>query len=106
MEHEFYSGCMGMAEREVPPGQPWPARPRVSEVRCKTALNRVRGMPFAWSLNPYRGCAHAWGYYLMRDWAKARAEIDPLFTEARAGRMAVPKFAQKAQEITERVAAF
>jgi DNA repair photolyase len=25
---------------------------------CKSALNRVRGMPFKWSLNPYMGCAH------------------------------------------------
>lgn len=25
---------------------------------CRTALNRVRGMPFKWSLNPYMGCAH------------------------------------------------
>ena len=25
---------------------------------CKTALNRVSGMPFNWSLNPYMGCAH------------------------------------------------
>jgi DNA repair photolyase len=25
---------------------------------CKTALNRVTGMPFNWSLNPYMGCAH------------------------------------------------
>jgi DNA repair photolyase len=25
---------------------------------CKSALNAVRGMPFAWSLNPYMGCAH------------------------------------------------
>src|SRR5688572_25037051 len=28
------------------------------EEPCKTALNRVRGMPFGWSLNPYAGCAH------------------------------------------------
>ena len=28
------------------------------EEPCTTALNRVRGMPFAWSLNPYMGCAH------------------------------------------------
>ncbi|MGH3103107.1 MAG: radical SAM protein [Gaiellaceae bacterium] len=28
------------------------------EEPCKTALNRVQGMPFAWSLNPYMGCAH------------------------------------------------
>ena len=28
------------------------------EEPCKSALNRVSGMPFAWSLNPYMGCAH------------------------------------------------
>ncbi len=28
------------------------------EVPCRTALNRVSGMQFEWSLNPYTGCAH------------------------------------------------
>jgi DNA repair photolyase len=28
------------------------------EEPCRTALNRVRGMPFKWSLNPYMGCVH------------------------------------------------
>ncbi len=28
------------------------------EEPCKSALNRVQGMPFAWSLNPYMGCVH------------------------------------------------
>lgn len=28
------------------------------EETCRTALNRVKGMPFEWSLNPYTGCAH------------------------------------------------
>jgi DNA repair photolyase len=28
------------------------------EEPCKVALNRVKGMPFAWSLNPYMGCVH------------------------------------------------
>jgi DNA repair photolyase len=28
------------------------------EEECRTALNRVKGMPFGWSLNPYTGCAH------------------------------------------------
>ncbi|HEY6032447.1 MAG TPA: hypothetical protein VIU44_17890, partial [Gaiellaceae bacterium] len=28
------------------------------EEPCRNALNRVRGMSFAWSLNPYTGCAH------------------------------------------------
>jgi len=28
------------------------------EKPCRTALNRVHGMPFDWSLNPYTGCEH------------------------------------------------
>jgi DNA repair photolyase len=28
------------------------------EEPCRSALNRVKGMAFAWSLNPYMGCAH------------------------------------------------
>ena len=28
------------------------------EEPCRSALNRVQGMPFSWSLNPYMGCAH------------------------------------------------
>jgi DNA repair photolyase len=34
------------------------------EVESKTALNRVKGMPFPWSINPYRGCSHACSYCL------------------------------------------
>jgi DNA repair photolyase len=28
------------------------------EEPCKAALNRVKGMAFSWSLNPYMGCVH------------------------------------------------
>jgi DNA repair photolyase len=28
------------------------------EEPCRVALNRVKGMPFDWSLNPYMGCVH------------------------------------------------
>ena len=28
------------------------------EEECRSALNRVKGMPFDWSLNPYSGCVH------------------------------------------------
>jgi DNA repair photolyase len=28
------------------------------ELPCRSALNRVKGMAFSWSLNPYTGCAH------------------------------------------------
>ncbi len=30
----------------------------VTEVVAKSILNRVRGMPFVWSINPYQGCFH------------------------------------------------
>src|SRR5262249_46062967 len=32
------------------------------EVTCRSALNRVQGMPFNWTLNPYRGCTHGCHY--------------------------------------------
>ncbi len=39
---------------------------RYIEVRSKSAVNRVHGMPFKWSLNPYRGCTHACHYCYAR----------------------------------------
>jgi DNA repair photolyase len=39
---------------------------RFLEVQTKSALNRVRGMPFSWSINPYRGCSHACTYCFAR----------------------------------------
>jgi DNA repair photolyase len=42
-EHMFYTPAVQVEYREEP---------------CKSALNRVSGMPFSWSLNPYMGCAH------------------------------------------------
>src|SRR5215831_11513259 len=39
----FYDAEMRAAYREEP---------------CRSALNRVQGMPFGWSLNPYMGCVH------------------------------------------------
>jgi DNA repair photolyase len=44
-------------------------RPMAAEYRdepCKVALNRVRGMPFRWSLNPYMGCAHRCTFCFVR----------------------------------------
>jgi DNA repair photolyase len=39
---------------------------RYQEVTCRSALNPVRGMPFKWGLNPYRGCTHACHYCYAR----------------------------------------
>ena len=33
-------------------------RAEYREEPCRNALNRVKGMPFGWSLNPYTGCVH------------------------------------------------
>ncbi len=38
------------------------------EVICRSALNRVKGMGFAWTLNPYRGCTHGCHYCFARQY--------------------------------------
>ena len=39
---------------------------RYQEVSCRSALNPVKGMPFDWTLNPYRGCTHGCHYCYAR----------------------------------------
>ena len=39
---------------------------RYQEITCRSALNRVKGMPFEWTLNPYRGCTHGCHYCYAR----------------------------------------
>jgi DNA repair photolyase len=43
------------------------------EEPCRSALNRVRGMMFEWSLNPYMGCAHRCTFCYVRAFER-RAE--------------------------------
>jgi DNA repair photolyase len=54
----FYDPRMRVAYREEP---------------CKVALNRVKGMPFEWSLNPYMGCVHRCTFCYVRSFER-RAE--------------------------------
>jgi DNA repair photolyase len=48
-------------------------RTEYREEPCRSALNRVRGMPFAWSLNPYMGCVHRCTFCYVRAF-EARAD--------------------------------
>ena len=43
-----------------------PMRAEYREEPCRSALNRVKGMPFAWSLNPYTGCVHRCSFCYVR----------------------------------------
>ena len=49
---------------------------RYQEVTCRSALNPVKGMPFAWTLNPYRGCTHACHYCFARRY-QTQFELGP-----------------------------
>jgi len=49
---------------------------RYQEVTCRSALNRVEGMPFNWTLNPYRGCTHGCHYCFARRY-HAQLEMNP-----------------------------
>ncbi len=43
------------------------ARAYFEEIECRTLINRVQGgMPFKWTINPYRGCQHACIYCFAR----------------------------------------
>ena len=46
------------------------------EITCRSALNRVEGMPFNWTLNPYRGCTHACHYCFARRY-QTQFELGP-----------------------------
>lgn len=48
-------------------------RAEYREEPCKSALNRVKGMPFGWSLNPYVGCVHRCTFCYVRAYER-RAE--------------------------------
>src|SRR5688572_14871904 len=48
-------------------------RPEYREEPCRSALNRVKGMSFEWSLNPYMGCAHRCTFCYVRAFER-RAE--------------------------------
>src|SRR4051812_2937420 len=53
---------------------------RYQEVTCRSALNRVKGMPFDWTLNPYRGCTHGCHYcYARRYHAQFEMDADDEF---------------------------
>jgi DNA repair photolyase len=45
------------------------------EVTCRSALNAVKGMPFNWTLNPYRGCTHGCHYCFARRY-QTQFELD------------------------------
>jgi len=40
---------------------------QISEITVKSVLNPVKGMPFRWSINPYRGCSHGCVFCLSGD---------------------------------------
>src|ERR1700690_4239927 len=50
------------------------------EIGCRSVLNRTRpGMPFAWSLNPYRGCEFGCRYCYARythEFMELRESVD------------------------------
>ena len=63
---------------------------RYQEITCRSALNPVKGMPFNWTLNPYRGCTHALPLLLrapLPDAVRARARRRVLVADLREGEL-------------------
>ena len=55
------------------------------EEPCRSALNRVKGMPFDWSLNPYTGCVHRCTFCYVRAFERAPTGPPTTATAARSG---------------------
>lgn len=51
----------------APERRPASRRVEFIEADAQSILNRVKGMPFSWTINPYRGCQHACLYCYARD---------------------------------------
>jgi len=51
-------------------------RARYQEIACRSALNAVKGMPFDWTLNPYRGCTHGCHYCYARRYHSQQFELN------------------------------
>jgi multiple sugar transport system substrate-binding protein len=76
------------------------------ELTAKDFQDRMGADPRAYFLQGQRSKVDGWLYYLLKDFAKARAEIDPLWTRVTAGEMSVGDFTSQAQAITERLTSF
>jgi hypothetical protein len=57
-EHSLSPRLFRAIDARVTPHAEW------VEIQTKSVLNRVHGMPFAWSINPYRGCQHGCNFLL------------------------------------------
>jgi ABC-type glycerol-3-phosphate transport system substrate-binding protein len=76
------------------------------DITAKDYQDHVGADPKAFFLQAQRSKVDGWGFFLLKDWAKAAAEIDPLWTKVTAGQMTVSDFAAQAQSLTERIASF
>ena len=77
------SGALDQAQRRADDA-------RYQEITCRSALNPVKGMPFAWTLNPYRGCTHALSLLLraaLPDAVRARPRRRVLVADLREGQL-------------------
>lgn len=69
VKHEGASAAIDEAQRRADAAS-------YQEIVCRSALNPVQGMPFNWTLNPYRGCTHACHYCFARRY-QTQFELGP-----------------------------
>jgi ABC-type glycerol-3-phosphate transport system substrate-binding protein len=77
-----------------------------SEITLRDFQQRMGADPKAFLNMAQRSKVDGWLYYLLKDQGKARTEIDKIFTDVKAGKMAVPEFTQRAQQMTEQMTSF
>ncbi len=77
-----------------------------SEITMRDFQQKMGVDPKAFLSMAQRSRVDGWLYFLLKDQGKARTEIDKVFTEAKTGKMSVPEFTQRAQQLTEQLTSF
>jgi DNA repair photolyase len=67
---EVATAVKSVGRKGLPTPDPRANHATYQEISCRSALNHVKGMPFDWALNPYRGCTHACHYCYARKYQR------------------------------------
>ena len=77
-----------------------------SDLAERDFQSRMGADPKSFVLQAQRSRETAWGFFLLKDWAKPYNELNPLWSPVVQGQLSVAEFTTRAQEAIERQTSF